>query len=407
MLKLSIFTPSHNTKYLTELYDSIRYQSFYEWVIVLNNGAEPIEFEDERVKYFTHDSTYVGALKRFACEMCSGDILVEVDHDDILTSDAINEVRRAFESDPSVGFVYSNDCQFQDNFQDRERFGSCYGWHYRDFDYKENLLSECVSFEPHPASVSRIWFAPDHIRCWRKDVYWNVGGHNPDMRVLDDQDLMCRTFIGTKFKHIDKCLYLYRVTGDNTWLTHNQEIQCNVMPIYNKYIQNMSLRWSMDNGLLALDLGGRFDRKMGFKSVDLKDADIIANLDEKWPFEDNSVGVIVANDIIEHLKSPIHTMKEAYRVLKHGGMFLIDVPSTDGRGAYQDPTHVSFWNINSFWYYTRYQQSQYIDTPVRFQNVQLVDHFPGEWHKENNIPYVKAHLMALKENTRVAGIVEI
>ncbi len=28
------------------------------------------------------------------------------------------------------------------------------------------------------------------------------------------------------------------------------------------------------------------------------------------------------------------------------------VPSTDGRGAFQDPTHVSFWNINSFMYYS-------------------------------------------------------
>ena len=33
-------------------------------------------------------------------------------------------------------------------------------------------------------------------------------------------------------------------------------------------------------------------------------------------------------------------------------MLLSLTPSTDGRGAYQDPTHVAFYNENSFWYYT-------------------------------------------------------
>ncbi len=45
-------------------------------------------------------------------------------------------------------------------------------------------------------------------------------------------------------------------------------------------------------------------------------------------------------------------MEEIYRVLKPGGMFESSTPSTDGRGAFQDPTHVSFWNINSWLYYS-------------------------------------------------------
>jgi hypothetical protein len=40
-------------------------------------------------------------------------------------------------------------------------------------------------------------------------------------------------------------------------------------------------------------------------------------------------------------------------VLTHLGKLDILVPSTDGRGAFQDPTHVSFWNINSFYYYQK------------------------------------------------------
>jgi SAM-dependent methyltransferase len=80
--------------------------------------------------------------------------------------------------------------------------------------------------------------------------------------------------------------------------------------------------------------------------------DQLADLNERWPWADSSVDYIVALDIFEHLHSPIHSMNEAWRVLVPGGKIDIMVPTTDGRGAWQDPTHVSFWNHNSFMYYT-------------------------------------------------------
>ncbi len=70
-----------------------------------------------------------------------------------------------------------------------------------------------------------------------------------------------------------------------------------------------------------------------------------------WPWPDSSVDYILAKDIIEHLPDKIHTMNEAWRVLKNKGVILIEVPTTDGHGAFQDPTHVSYWNRNSFWYF--------------------------------------------------------
>jgi hypothetical protein len=100
-------------------------------------------------------------------------------------------------------------------------------------------------------------------------------------------------------------------------------------------------------------------------------------------------------------------MKEAYRCLAPMGWFLTSTPSTDGRGAFQDPTHVSFWNANSFWYYTRRNQNRFIDCPVRFQATRIRDYFPSAWEKKNNIPYVKADLLRLPDEGRVPGLVEI
>jgi hypothetical protein len=77
----------------------------------------------------------------------------------------------------------------------------------------------------------------------------------------------------------------------------------------------------------------------------------VVDLREPWPWADSSVDAVRAADIVEHLPDKIRTMNELWRVLKPGGTAEITVPTTDGSGAFQDPTHVSFWNRRSFLYY--------------------------------------------------------
>jgi len=76
-----------------------------------------------------------------------------------------------------------------------------------------------------------------------------------------------------------------------------------------------------------------------------------ADLAVQWPWDDSSVDHIRAWDVIEHLWDKILTMNELHRVLKPGGTVEIVVPTTEGRGAWQDPTHCSYWNRNSFFYH--------------------------------------------------------
>jgi ubiquinone/menaquinone biosynthesis C-methylase UbiE len=77
----------------------------------------------------------------------------------------------------------------------------------------------------------------------------------------------------------------------------------------------------------------------------------VVDLREPWPWPDSSVDGVRAADIIEHLPDKILTMNELWRVLKPGAAAEVIVPTTDGTGAFQDPTHVSFWNRRSFLYY--------------------------------------------------------
>jgi SAM-dependent methyltransferase len=92
----------------------------------------------------------------------------------------------------------------------------------------------------------------------------------------------------------------------------------------------------------------------GFVNVDVFDGpgvDQVADLSRTWPWSDDSVAFVRAHDVIEHLPDKIQTMNELWRVLQPGGTAEIVVPTTDGTGAFQDPTHVSFWNRRSFLYY--------------------------------------------------------
>ena len=104
---------------------------------------------------------------------------------------------------------------------------------------------------------------------------------------------------------------------------------------------------------MRLNLGCCDRHLEGFCNVDrVPPADVAADLEQGWPWADGSVECIVAHDILEHLPDKIHTMNEAWRVLEDGGRLHLSVPTTDGRGAFQDPTHRSFWTPNDLFYYT-------------------------------------------------------
>lgn len=88
---------------------------------------------------------------------------------------------------------------------------------------------------------------------------------------------------------------------------------------------------------------------------------VVANLEFIWPFKDNVADMIVAKDLFEHLPNQIHSMMESYRVLKPGGVLHVWVPTTDSRAAFADPTHVSFWNVNTFYYFVHRKEMAALD----------------------------------------------
>jgi len=406
--RVSVFTPSHRPAYLTEAFASVMAQTFqdWEWIVLLNGGARwsPPE-ADPRIRIIADDDvTGVGAAKRRACAEAAGDLLVELDHDDLLASQALQSLVKAREEHPGVALFYSHGAQIlADGSRDDSRFDPGSGWVYRDAVVDGRDVQYPVSLAPTPHNVSYIWFGPNHVRAFPRTAYEQAGGYDAARTVLDDQDLMCRLYGLGDFHLIDDCLYLQRMHAANTQrdAETNAFIQSETVALYDRYIEGNALAWAARANLLALDLGAAHNKPDGYLGVDQRPGpgvDIVARFPGRLDLPDGSAGVIRAVDFLEHVADKVALINEIYRLLAPGGLLLSQTPSTDGRGAFQDPTHVAFYNENSFWYYTEPGYRNFVPEIVaRFQSSRLVTTFPTQWHTRHNIPYVTANLIALKD----------
>jgi len=217
---LSIFTPSHDSRWLDRAYESLLDQTYldWEWVVLLNGTASWDQPDDPRVHVhhsdsFTEDrgnapTKGVGALKKQAVGLCLGDILVELDHDDWLTPDALDQIVQAFADNPDAALVYSDFAQVnEDGSPNFDRFAEGHGWTYRTEEQYQVIESK----PPTPHNVSYIWYAPNHVRAFSRTHYDKAGGYDENREICDDADLMCRLYATGPFVRIPELLYFQRM----------------------------------------------------------------------------------------------------------------------------------------------------------------------------------------------------
>jgi SAM-dependent methyltransferase len=423
---ISVFTPTNNTTWIKEAWDSLIDQSVeFEWLIGINGNANKSNIpSDPRVKIIElGEWKGVGNAKRELCYAAKGDILLELDHDDILAEDALAEVQNAFK-DPEVGFVFTDFAEWIDPTGEPFVYGAAHGWEHYPCTIRGKKLLAMKSFDINARSLCQILFAPNHIRAWRRSVYLELGGHDPALKVADDFDLVARSYLATKFCHIPKPLYGYRrrADGGNTWLQNVREIQAlcgggadpNIpgagqpMPLRDKYLHKLVERECDLKGLPKVDIGGGIFGAEGWTTLDISgNPDILHDVfgSKKLPFEDNSVGAFRAFDFLEHGQDEdaFWLMEEIYRCLVPGGWFLSKTPHALGIGASCDPSHKSRWDERRFLYWCSdglrpFLKSAYPNAVAEFQPVRLYkENFimgPHPWKFE--VPYVIADLVVSK-----------
>lgn len=104
---------------------------------------------------------------------------------------------------------------------------------------------------------------------------------------------------------------------------------------------------------LKLNLGCGSDYRTGYLNVDhartVTKKDLAWDLNVlPWPWENDSVEEVLAQDSFEHLTFPDEKIMEVHRILKKGGVFWGGVPYAHSDGAFQGLEHRWFFTEKSF-----------------------------------------------------------
>lgn len=134
---------------------------------------------------------------------------------------------------------------------------------------------------------------------------------------------------------------------------------------------------------IRINLGSGNRLRDGYVNIDMQarcNPDLVCDVTLGLPFKDGEVEEVIAFDFLEHLPlgKQIFVITEIWRVLKHGGRFEHFTPSTDGRGSFCDPTHLSFWNILSWRYYTDDAHRELYGISAKFEIETLRDVLTGD-----------------------------
>ena len=282
--RFSIFTPTYQTgERIRRTYESLAKQTFgnWEWVVVDDSPDEvtwdilmELKDKDYRVKphrIYPLSGGNIGLAKNRAAMLCDGDWLVELDHDDALTSECLEISNNAILQYPDAGFLYSDVCEMYEDGEmktyDYDLSGGWYGRHdnYFDFGYaghtKINVDGKDIIAhwypDINPLTVRFNISMPDHVRMWERKKYLEMGGHNKSTPVADDLEMIIKTFLNTRMIHVKKVLYLQYNNKNSTVDNNSTDINRRArlirdhydLAIHNRIIELGFKDWNWDEEL--------------------------------------------------------------------------------------------------------------------------------------------------------------
>jgi glycosyltransferase involved in cell wall biosynthesis len=258
---ISYFTPIYNTgEKLFNTYQSLVDQTYgnWEWVLVNDSTdggktlkiAESIAAMDPRVRLYDFrekSGGNIGEVKWRCCTLAKGFILAELDHDDLLVPWCTEDLYKAAKKHPEAGFFFNDTLEVDESWNSLtypEGFALGYG-SYRKEEYAGKIMDISNQQNINPKTIRHIVGVPNHVRAWRRSTYFEIGGHNRNLTIADDYELVVRTFLKTitcKIPKLGYVQFLYNnANGQNTHDLARADIQRRVRTIsyyYNGHIKD-------------------------------------------------------------------------------------------------------------------------------------------------------------------------
>jgi len=304
--KISVYTASYNTKdKLLVAYESLEKQTHqnWEWSIYDDSSddetweaVKSLAKRDSRIiiNKNNNQSLYsrIGLNKFNAAVNCSSKYIIELDHDDAFTHDALEKILLTHIKHPDCGFVYGDWTEMnRDTYQEYD-YGECFAWGYgKLYDATHPFLDRPMKVvgapNVNPLTIRRLWSLYNHPKSWKRDVYMKIGGHNKFLNSADDYEMMIRTFLNTKMVHLNHFCYIQYMYNNNTKVSsgglgsnYHTDIFRHVRVIENHYREQIKKRFE--------DLG-----KVDWAYQPLK-KDCLEDFYKgkgKYPFDENNVNL--------------------------------------------------------------------------------------------------------------------
>jgi SAM-dependent methyltransferase len=169
---------------------------------------------------------------------------------------------------------------------------------------------------------------------------------------------------------------------------------------------------------VKLNLGCGRTRREGWLNVDHAEipgvTDLVADLNEPgWAasLDYDTVDESVGEHVIEHLADPLAFMTGLWEVTKPGGTVTFDTPYGSSDDAWEDPTHVRPYFMNSWGYFSQpfYFRADYgyaadwrlTELILAVDGAKFADADPSlilaaVQHQRNTVLYMRATLEAVK-----------
>ncbi len=201
--KISIIVPVFNPPepYLRAALQSVLDQTYSHWELCIADDASTLPHvrvvleeyaqQDNRIKLvFRSDNGHISACSNSALEITTGEFIALLDHDDLLTPDALEEVVNLLNQHPDADLIYSDEDKIDDHNQ------------FREAAYKPDWCPD--SF------LSRMYTC--HLGVYRRSLVHEIGGFRIGFEGSQDYDLVLRLTEKTdKIFHIPKILYHWRM----------------------------------------------------------------------------------------------------------------------------------------------------------------------------------------------------
>jgi predicted SAM-dependent methyltransferase len=107
---------------------------------------------------------------------------------------------------------------------------------------------------------------------------------------------------------------------------------------------------------MKVEIGCGGTKNEGFIGIDrfeLPGVDIVADINEGLPIEENRVSLLFSSHSLEHFADLPKVMKEIYRVCKHGAQVCIVVPYHETLLNKANPYHLQVFNEHTFRFFSK------------------------------------------------------